>query len=135
MEMQPKALIVEDDRATASLLRELVVAQGCQAEIVTDGETAVQRLRANDYDVVLLDIILPRVSGIEVMDIVAEQKPHLLERIIVVTGVNLDDIRKLFPTVCHVLGKPVLPSRLLQTIRTCLVTARPPRSDAQFTQG
>jgi CheY-like chemotaxis protein len=135
MEMRPKALIVEDEVTTATLLKRLVIANGCDAEIAPDGETALQRLAAVDFDVVLLDIILPRISGIHVMDWLRDHKPEMLERIIVVTGVDLNDIRRLFPTVCHVLGKPVMPSRLLQSIQKCLVLREPPWPNAQFTRG
>jgi hypothetical protein len=46
--------------------------------------------------------------------------PTALERVIVVTGLNVEDIRKLFPTVCHALSKPVIPKRLFESIHQCL---------------
>jgi hypothetical protein len=44
----------------------------------------------------------------------------MLERIIVVTGLNIDEVRKLFPTVCNALPKPVMPKRLMDSIHKCL---------------
>jgi CheY-like chemotaxis protein len=132
--MRPKALVVEDDATTAAILKQLVTQQGCDVDVAPDGETALQLLATTDYQVVLLDIILPRISGITVMDWLRVEKDYMLERIIVVTGVNLTDIRQLFPTVSHVLGKPVIPSRLMQSIQHCLVPPAAERRDAQFTQ-
>ena len=55
-------------------------------------------------------------------------KPRVLEKIIVVTGLGLTEVRKLFPTVTTVLGKPVIPNRLLTTIRERMATRAPRRT-------
>ena len=118
--MRRKALIVEDDDTTRRLLRKLVESQGCEVDEARDGEVAIERLEAYDYAVILLDIVLPKVSGTEVMDHLFKTNPALLERIIVVTGLNLDEVRKLFPTVCNALPKPVIPKRLIDSMNKCL---------------
>jgi hypothetical protein len=61
------------------------------------------------------------------MEYVASTTPELLESIIVVTGLQVEEIRKLFPTVCETLSKPVMPARLLASIRRCI---DPPRGAA-----
>ena len=118
--MRRKALIVEDDDTTRRLLRTLVESQGCEVDEARDGGVAIERLAAYDYAVILLDIVLPKVSGTEVMDYLFKTNPALLERIIVVTGLNLDEVRKLFPTVCNALPKPVIPKRLIDSMHKCL---------------
>ena len=121
MEMRPRALIVEDDNVTRSLLRQLLVTSGCEVDEATDGEQAIDRLSGESkYSVILLDIVLPKLSGADVMDFLREYDSDALERVIVVTGLNVEEIRKLFPTVCHALGKPVIPTRLLETVQKCL---------------
>ncbi|HYS54220.1 MAG TPA: response regulator [Thermoanaerobaculia bacterium] len=118
--MRRKALIVEDDTQTRRLLGKLVEAQDCKVDEAADGLKALELLSKNDYDVVLLDIVLPKVSGTQIMDHLCATNPALLERVIVVTGLNVEDIRQLFPTVCHALSKPVIPNRLMDTIHKCL---------------
>jgi CheY-like chemotaxis protein len=118
--MRPKALIVEDDNGTRLLLRKLVESQGLEVDEANDGGPAIEALDHNDYAVVLLDIVLPKVCGTEVLDHLYETNPGLLERVIVVTGLNISDIRKLFPTVCDALPKPVLPTRLFDSLQKCL---------------
>jgi len=118
--MRRKALVVEDDAVTRSLLRKLVEAQDCDVDEARDGLTAIELLDMNDYNVILLDIVLPKLSGTVVMDHLFVTNPALLERIIVVTGLNVEDIRKLFPTVCYALSKPVIPKRLMDSIHKCL---------------
>jgi CheY-like chemotaxis protein len=126
--MRPKALVVEDEKATRKLLCSLLEEHGCAVDEAVDGQQAMNLLAQHDYAVVLLDIVLPRISGTAVMDYLMQRDPAMLSRIIVVTGLNVAEIRKLFPTVCSALGKPVIPSRLLQVVNACLN-----RGDAQFT--
>jgi CheY-like chemotaxis protein len=120
MEMRPHALIVEDEVVTRSLLRQLLVGSGCEVDEAVDGAEAIAKLSANRYGVILLDIVLPKLSGTHVMDFLRDEDPESLERVIVVTGLNVEEIRKLFPTVCHALGKPVIPNRLLDSVQKCL---------------
>ena len=118
--MRRKALIVEDDPHTRKLLGRLIESQDCKVDEAGDGLKAIEMLSKNDYDLVLLDIVLPKLSGTAVMDHLHETNPAMLERVIVVTGLNVEDIRKLFPTVCHALSKPVIPNRLMDSIHKCL---------------
>jgi CheY-like chemotaxis protein len=121
MQMQRRALVVEDDAATRKLLRSLLEERGCHVDEAVDGQQAINLLaQHDDYAVVLLDIVLPRISGTAVMDYLTQHKPAMLSRIIVVTGLNVAEIRKLFPAVCSALGKPVIPARLLQSVDDCL---------------
>lgn len=118
--MRRKALVVEDDDSTRLLLRKMVESQNCDVDEAKDGQAAIELLDASDYAVVLLDIVLPKVSGTDVMDHLFRTNPAMLERIIVVTGLNIDEVRKLFPTVCNALPKPVMPKRLMDSINKCL---------------
>lgn len=118
----PKVLIVEDDPSTRALLKALIQTMGCEVDEAGDGLQALEKLGEEDYSVILLDIVLPKLSGTAVMDRLHEVDPGKLERVIVVTGLNVDDIRKLFPTVCHALTKPVMPKRLQDSISKCLRT-------------
>lgn len=116
----PRALVVEDDPGTRAMLKALIASFGCEVDEAGDGQQAIDRLDEEDYQVILLDIVLPKVSGTAVMEHLHETNPAALERVIVVTGLNVDDIRKLFPTVCHALTKPVMPNRLKDSISKCL---------------
>jgi CheY-like chemotaxis protein len=120
MEMRPTALIVEDEPVTRKLLHDLIANSGIEVDEAVDGEQAIQKLSAHKYAVILLDIVLPKLSGTHVMDFLRDVDPDALERVIVVTGLNVEEIRKLFPTVCHALGKPVIPNRLLASVQKCL---------------
>ena len=117
---RPRALVVEDERATRKLLRSLLEERGCEVDEAVDGQQAINLLGQHPYAVVLLDIVLPRISGTAVMDYLLQRDPAMLSKVIVVTGLNVDEIRKLFPTVCSALAKPVIPARLMQSVNACL---------------
>ena len=112
--------MVEDDRTTRQLLEDLLREHGCMVDSVSDGEQAMVCLDAHDYRVILLDIVLPKISGMDIMERLLETNPQQIERVIVVTGLDIAEIRKLFPAVCQALSKPVMPARLLNAVNVCL---------------
>ena len=118
--VRPTALVVEDDATTRTLLAGLLESIDCDVDIASDGEEALQRLQSRDYDVVLLDIVLPKMSGIDVMESLRRERPQTLGCIIVVTGLDIREIRTLFPSVHETLSKPVIPNRLRQAVRSCM---------------
>ena len=120
IDARAKALVVEDDAATRALLAGLLETMDCDVDLAADGEEALVQLRSRAYDVVLLDIVLPRMSGIDVMESLRRDKTHALGCVVVVTGLDIREIRTLFPSVHETLSKPVIPNRLRQAVRSCL---------------
>ena len=118
--MRPHVLIVEDDITTREALKRILVAEGCEVDLAVDGEKAVGCLAQRRYNAIVLDIALPKLSGTDVMEYIASTTPEVLQSIVVVTGLEVGEIRKLFPTICETLSKPVMPSRLLSSVRRCL---------------
>jgi two-component system response regulator PilR (NtrC family) len=66
-------LIVEDDAPTRSLLHAVLSRVGYSSAFATNGAEAMRLLRSNDYAVVVLDIMMPEVSGREVIDFIAAE--------------------------------------------------------------
>lgn len=117
--MRRKALVVEDDRLTREALVAILEEENFTVDVAGDGEIALGLLSRETYKVVLLDIVLPKISGMDVMEQLLCTRPEALNSIIVVTGVDVAEIRKLFPEVYGTLGKPLIPNRLLRAIRLC----------------
>jgi two-component system, OmpR family, alkaline phosphatase synthesis response regulator PhoP len=118
--MRPQVLVVEDDYNTRIAIRAMLEVAGCDVNEAADGEKAVGSIANNHYDVIILDIALPKMSGTDVMEYIASTQPQVLASIVVVTGLEVAEVRKLFPTVCETLSKPIMPSRLLASVRRCL---------------
>lgn len=119
--MPPRALVVEDDRDTREALRAIIEGEGWIVDVAPDGESAIDQLSRLDYALILLDIILPKISGAGVMEHLQAAQPAVLENVVVVTGVDTADIAQLFPAVRATLAKPVLPARLRATARIYMV--------------
>jgi CheY-like chemotaxis protein len=80
------ALVVEDHIDSAIIFSEAVKTAGFEVETVRDGEAALERLNAVEPDVVILDLNLPRVSGIEILQRIRSDPRLAKTRVVVVTA-------------------------------------------------
>ena len=69
-----KILIIEDDQMVANIYRNKFAHKGFNAETAPDGEVGLELVGSFRPDVVLLDLALPRLSGLEVMRSIRAQK-------------------------------------------------------------
>lgn len=113
-----RILIVEDDIPVATLLAESVRLQGYEAIVARSGREALSFLDQRLPDVVFLDIIMPDVSGIEVLRRVRQTQPAL--PVIVITGEasseQIDEARRL--GVTDIIQKPFGLKYLGEALRT-----------------
>ena len=58
-------LVVEDSMDQATLLQRILEPAGYTVDVVHDGKKAVERVRGGSYDLVLMDIVMPGLSGLE----------------------------------------------------------------------
>ncbi|MBL8199715.1 MAG: response regulator transcription factor [Chromatiales bacterium] len=63
----PRLLLVDDDEALAAMLREFLELQGFSVDVVHDGESALSRVADAPPELVVLDVMLPGISGFEVL--------------------------------------------------------------------
>jgi len=64
--MSYKALIVEDDELLLETLEKGFVHEGYQVDVAKDGFQAFQKARTNNYDIIILDVVIPKMDGIKV---------------------------------------------------------------------
>ena len=69
-----RILITEDDALMAEIYRDSFEREGFSAEIASDGAVAIQRLKGNPPDLVLLDLMMPNVNGVEVLQHIRAQE-------------------------------------------------------------
>lgn len=82
-----RILIVDDEDAIAVILRSIVQRNmGSQAEWVADGQTAITRLKAEHFDLIISDVRMPHISGLDLFRWVRESRPELARRFIFITG-------------------------------------------------
>jgi CheY-like chemotaxis protein len=78
--------VVDDDTIVQEFLTELLREEGHEVEIVGNGDDALDRLGNEDYDVILLDIKLPGMSGIELYRYIQKTVKSLAWKVIFITG-------------------------------------------------
>jgi PAS domain S-box-containing protein len=122
-----RVLVVEDNRDTAALLRELLAAEGYEVETAATGEAALAALRENpDVDLTVLDLMLPGMNGYEVIERLRTGPPEIAGiPILVLSALTHASarIRGLRDGADDYMIKPFLPEELLARART-LITAR-----------
>jgi DNA-binding response OmpR family regulator len=81
---EPLVLVVEDDRGVRTLLETVLEAEGFAVESARDGLEGLLKLRMRQPAALILDIMMPDVGGLRVLDELAEE--HAAVPVIVVTG-------------------------------------------------
>ena len=82
--MDHRMLVVDDEENICTYLAELFRLEGWNVDTAYDGLQGVQLASDSDYDVIIMDILMPHVTGIEATREIIRRKPE--SRIIVITG-------------------------------------------------
>jgi two-component system alkaline phosphatase synthesis response regulator PhoP len=123
-------LIIDDDPGIRGLLEVVLRRKGFECDLAIDGAEAEKKLRLFDYDAILLDLMLPRLNGFELLRFLKADRRAMLDRVIIVTAVaeitlrDFDD-QKL---VWALLRKPFDIKLLVDTVTACAGNAREQRS-------
>ncbi|HEY6843383.1 MAG TPA: response regulator [Thermoanaerobaculia bacterium] len=112
------ALIVDDDEPIRTMLAAIARQHGFVVDTASDGQEALDKLRSGHFDVVVLDLMMPRVNGYDVVHQIAASDPGLLDHIIVATAVPEREVRRqVTEPVFRVHIKPFEMRRLLDDMR------------------
>jgi two-component system phosphate regulon response regulator PhoB len=129
--MKPRILIVEDEAAVVTLLRYNLEHEGFEVDAVSDGEEALIAVDENPPDIILLDWMLPQLSGIEVCRQLRRRSATKTLPIIMLTarGEEADTVRGLDAGADDYVPKPFSPGELIARVHALLRRARPALSD------
>lgn len=88
-----RVLVIEDDPATQTLYRAVLSTWGIDCTIVDDGERALATMRRTHFDAVVLDLMLPKVNGFEILRELKCTARDTLARVIVCTAMSEETLR------------------------------------------
>lgn len=80
------ALVVDDDPGLQGFFHTLLSRHGFAVDSAPNGRVAFDYLRRGSYSVILLDLMMPDVNGLELLELLGRESPSLLRRVIVMTG-------------------------------------------------
>ena len=117
-----KVLVVEDEPALAAAVSEALEDAGFTVDRAADGEEGLMRLSQGTYDLIVCDLKMPRIDGMQFYRAIAAATPALARRVIFVTGAvaGTDAERFLEETGCPWLAKPFRFGDLLRAAREAL---------------
>lgn len=126
--MSKKVLIADDEKELVDFLRGALVREGFDVVVASDGQEAKDRITEEEPDLILLDLIMPRVAGWEVLKWLREEKRSKIPTIIVSAKDQMDDIKKGYALEAnYYIIKPVRIKDIVSGIRTIL--ALPPEEE------
>ena len=132
--MTPYVLLVEDEDALATLLDYNFQKEGFRVDRAADGEEALLRVEEEGPDLIVLDWMLPKVSGVEVCRRVRARAETRNMPIIMLTarGEDTDKVRGLETGADDYLVKPFAMTELVARIRALLRRSRPELTDERL---
>lgn len=92
--MQPKALIIEDEQFIRDIYKRQLEKAGITVDGFSNGAEGLQAISQNKYDIILLDIMLPDINGLEILKQVKQNPDTKNIPIIMLTNLGQDEIIK-----------------------------------------
>jgi len=108
-------LVVEDDQVLRASFQQLLSYLFAEVDAAVDGQDALDQLAEKNYDIVLTDLRMPRMSGFQLLQEIRQQSP---QQPIVVISAHEDEVlrRELAVYKVHYLSKPVILEELLKVV-------------------
>ena len=117
-----RILVVDDDRTTRHVTRTLLAKAGFTVRVAKDGAEAIERLRASRFDLMLLDVWMPRMDGLAVLDKIKRIKQR--PKVIVLTSDDTPEtlLRAIRQRANQIARKPIEPMALLSLVREAITS-------------
>lgn len=112
-------LLIDDDKELVTLLAEFLTLENFNIDISFDGENGLQKALTDDYDLILLDVMMPRMNGFEMLKLL-RQKSEMPVLMLTAKGDEIDKVLGLEMGADDYLAKPFSERELLARIRAIL---------------
>lgn len=112
-----KILIVEDDPSIAELERDYLEVAGFEVKICMDGVCALNEIKQNEYNLIILDIMLPKIDGLDILRTISENK-DIPVLIVSAKKEEIDKIKGLSLGADDYITKPFSPGELVARVKS-----------------
>lgn len=132
MKHSKSILVIDDDDAIQTLMKVVLLRRGFAVYRARDGEEALSELRLRKYDLLLLDLMMPKVNGFEVLRELRSLFPYLLKRTVVFTAVSDATLQHFDENqVFRLVRKPFDINTLVNALDDCLAAHESKRRRAR----
>ena len=120
--MAYKILVVDDDKDVVETLQNRLRREGYEVTIAYDGQEGLAKVASDDPDVILLDLMMPKLNGFEVLKSVREEHSDKWRPVIIISAqVDLENLKKAYHMEAdHYLVKPCTMENILRGIETMI---------------
>ena len=116
-----KILVIDDDLAIRVLLQAVLKRMKFEVELAEDGQVGLEKLRHDGYDLILLDLMMPRVNGYEFIEKIGKDYPQTRPHIVVFTAAGKRGVDKIpADAVCNSILKPFDLDKFIEIIANCI---------------
>jgi len=120
MSRRARILVVDDEAHLAAGISENLIAEGYTADVANDGAEGLEKIRSRDYDLILLDVMMPRLNGLEVCEAIRRDGLQTPVLFLTVKSDPADRIRGLEAGGDDYLAKPFHLKELLLRVAAIL---------------
>lgn len=120
--MAYKLLVVDDDKDIVETLKARLLKEGYEVSTAYDGEEALVRVKEDNPDIILLDLIMPKLNGFEVLKETREKFKDKWRPIIIISAkTELESLKKCYSLEAdHYLTKPCSIDNIIRGIKTMI---------------
>jgi DNA-binding response OmpR family regulator len=117
-----KILVVDDEKDIVDFVSARLVREGYEVVTAFDGEEALAQIKAEDPDVIILDLMMPKLNGLEVLKQLREDSAGKWRPVIIVSGnAELESIKKCYSMEADLyLTKPCTMENLVRGVKTMI---------------
>src|SRR4029077_19118681 len=127
----PKVLVVEDDDAIRALLVAALRREPFEVHSAVNGAEALKLTQSSEYAVILLDLMMPMLNGVEFLEAFREAAPVSITAVFVMTAGDDAAVRRLPPAFVHaIIRKPFDVPQLVAMVREVALTQHPSVSES-----
>ncbi|MFA6004529.1 MAG: response regulator [Elusimicrobiota bacterium] len=134
---QTRILVADDDYMVRSLVSDVLKTQGYEVDTVEDGLEAINSVRKNPYDLVILDVHMPRMEGTEALEVIRLMPEGKKLGVIMLTSDNLAGtlIKSYELGAISYMPKPFSSAQLIGKVRAYLENKKKPQAGKGPTSG
>ena len=118
---QARVLVADDDQAIRQLVSTIIQREGLDVDCASDGEEAIEFLQRNEYAVILVDLMMPRVDGFGVIEHIRTHPSAFKPVVLVITAYADQKFKEVDPNiVTGVVRKPFEVADVGNIVRLCV---------------